>query len=255
MHRWRKKWHKLVRSTILICVTAIALILYGYGALSQPNLDADLPALQAHPLPEFLAKQSDSNNGGDYFSQIKSTPLGYLIWTRFPVKVYIEHSVTSNKDAASQRFQIWRTIVQQAIAQWQEYFPLEETANRSQADIIVLRSQPEREVKLDPQTGLFDIPRAIAAQTNYKFYLTEAPVKIAQKMTIDVSPNFTGTSLLATVRHELGHALGIWGHSPEPSDALYFSQVSDPPGISQRDLNTLRKIYQQPTRLGWKVKQ
>ena len=37
------------------------------------------------------------------------------------------------------------------------------------------------------------------------------------------------------------------------SDALYFSQVPNPPSISARDINTLKRIYQQPTLLGWKV--
>jgi predicted Zn-dependent protease len=72
-------------------------------------------------------------------------------------------------------------------------------------------------------------------------------------MTMEVSPNFAGVSLLATIRHEFGHALGIWGHSPKSSDALYFSQVSDPPAISVGDINTLKKIYQQPTKLGWRI--
>jgi predicted Zn-dependent protease len=116
-----------------------------------------------------------------------------------------------------------------------------------------LRSQPQRAIKLNPDTKKYDIPRAVAAQTNYKFYLTADPVAIAMRMTMQVSPNFTGVSLLATMRHELGHALGIWGHSPEAKDALYFSQVSNPPAISQRDINTLKKVYQQPTRLGWKI--
>ena len=72
-------------------------------------------------------------------------------------------------------------------------------------------------------------------------------------MTVEVSSNFTGVSLLATMRHELGHALGIWGHSPNENDALYYSQVSNPVGISARDINTLKEIYQQPTKLGWQI--
>jgi predicted Zn-dependent protease len=31
----------------------------------------------------------------------------------------------------------------------------------------------------------------------------------------------------------------------------YFSQVRNPPPISPRDVNTLKRIYQQPTSLGW----
>ncbi len=48
----------------------------------------------------------------------------------------------------------------------------------------------------------------------------------------------------------LGHALGIWGHSQLETDALYFSQVRKPAFISVRDVNTLKKVYEQSTALG-----
>ncbi|MBA3924661.1 MAG: peptidase, partial [Nostocaceae cyanobacterium] len=70
---------------------------------------------------------------------------------------------------------------------------------------------------------------------------------------IILSPSQTGEYLSAATRHEFGHALGIWGHSPLQTDTMYFSQVRHPPAISPRDVNTLKKIYAQPTSLGWTV--
>lgn len=246
MKYWRSQWQRLT----VLAIAILLLIVFGNSAGSQPN--SELPDLQVHPLPQFLNDWQDLLDSGDYFEQIESTPLGYLVWTQFPVKVYVESTNTENT-AASKRFQQWTETVRQAIAEWNTYVPLLEVKQLDTADIVVWRSQPEREVKLDPDTGLYDIPRAVTAQTTFKFYLTEEPMAIALRMTVRVSPNYVGESLLATVRHELGHALGIWGHSPEATDALYFSQVSDPPPISPRDINTLKKIYQQPTRLGWKI--
>ena len=229
----------------------LIVLLSDRAVYSQPPDTSNLPPAKVHPIPQSLATW-DSSKPGDYFKQIESTPLGYLVWTKLPLKVYVD-SVQPENSAANQRFQQWTTAAQKAIAEWNDYLPLTETTAKDKADIVILRSQPKREVKLNPETGLYDIPRAVAAQTNYKFYLTEEPQAIAMRMTINVSPNFTGVSLLATMRHELGHALGLWGHSPNENDALYFSQVSDPPTISDRDINTLKKIYQQPTRLGWKI--
>ena len=253
-NKWRSQWQKVV-------VIAIATFLgvFVFSDLARPQIDpsptpaSDLPALKVHALPEFLAQWQDQSISNDYFDQIESTPLGYLVWSKFPLKIYVEHSPNTELSAANQRFQQWTAAVKKAIAEWNVYFPLEETTEQETADIVVLRSQPEREVKLNPDTGLYDIPRAIAAQTNYEFYLTKDPAVIALRMTVQVSPNFAGVSLLGTIRHELGHALGIWGHSPKAKDAMYFSQVSDPPPISPRDINTLKKIYQQPTRLGWEI--
>ncbi|MEL6930280.1 MAG: matrixin family metalloprotease [Cyanobacteria bacterium J06600_6] len=221
------------------------------GVNSQAPDTSNLPPAKVHALPLSLAKWN-SDRQENYFEEIESTPLGYLVWTNLPIKVYVD-SVEPANTAANQRFQQWTTAAKQAIAEWNVYLPLEEVQDKQQADITIMRSQPKREIKLNSETGLYDIPRAVAAQTNYKFYLTENYTTIAMGMTINVSPNFTGVSLLGTMRHELGHALGLWGHSPNKNDALYFSQVSNPPTISKRDLNTLKKIYQQPTRLGWKI--
>ena len=251
MNKWRIKWHRLIALAIAAC--SIAFIFNDTISHSQPAFSSELPALKVHALPEFLADWQDSANSGDYFRQIESTPVGYLIWSKFPVKVYVEKSASTENTAAERRFQQWTAAVKKAIAEWNVYFPLQEVTDQEKADIVVLRSQPEREIKLNPDTGLYDIPRAVTAQTNYEFYLTENPAVITLRMTVQLGPNFTGISLLATIRHELGHALGIWGHSTEASDALYFSQVSDPPPISARDINTLKKIYQQPTRLGWQI--
>jgi predicted Zn-dependent protease len=251
MNQWRFRWQKPVILMLVTCL--VALISKTIIVRTQPSWSSALPSSQIHPLPEFLENWQDKSNSGDYFNQVESTPMGYLIWSEFPVKVFIEQPTSVENTAAAQRFQQWIEATKKAIAEWNVYFPLQEVTKRELADIVILRSQPEREVSLDPDTGLYNIPRAIAAKTNYSFYLKQSPTLIAHRMTVAISPNFTGISLLATIRHELGHALGIWGHSPQESDALYFSQVSDPPPISPRDINTLKKIYQHPTKLGWKI--
>jgi predicted Zn-dependent protease len=222
---------------------------------SQYFAQNQLPPLKAHPLPSTLASWQDREHQGDYFEQIKTTPLGYLIWSEFPIKVYLEtHLTHRNSTAERVRFEQWVKTVQQAVAEWTIYLPLLEVKNPQLADIIIKRSQPSREFKLNRATGQYDIPRASTAQTNYKFYLKPAnPAILSHRMTIEISPHLSELSTLAATRHELGHALGIWGHSNQETDALYFSQVKNPTGISARDLNTLKKIYQQPTKLGWSI--
>lgn len=252
MNKWRWLWQKFV---VFAIATFLIVFISGTVTFSQPPPLSNLPNPKVHSLPKSLEQWKDISeaDGNDYFDQIDTTPLGYLIWSQFPVTVYVQQPASFSNSATDKRYQKWIEAVKKAIAEWNIYLPLQETPKLEEADIVVLRSQPARKAKLNPSTGLYDIPRAVTAETTYKFYLQQDPQVIAHKMTVEISPSYAGTALLATIRHELGHALGIWGHSKKETDALYFSQVSNPPDISSGDINTLKKIYQQPTRLGWKL--
>ena len=61
--------------------------------------------------PELLVKWQDKTNSGDYFDQIKSTKVGYLIWSTFPVKVKVEIPTGINEKQS----QVWVNSVLQAI--------------------------------------------------------------------------------------------------------------------------------------------
>lgn len=190
-----------------------------------------LPAARVHPLPAILAQWNDRS--GDYFDQVKKTAPDYLIWSRFPVKVYVQPA-----DARSQN---WVNLMMQAIEEWKQYFPLELVDRQTEADISIDRSSiPLR----FPPTE-----RVRFADT--RFELFEQNGILRHRMTIRIQPNRPDLSLLAAARHEIGHALGIWGHSPLESDVMFFSQVRTPPKISVRDVNTLKRVYEQPTELGW----
>lgn len=45
------------------------------------------------------------------------------------------------------------------------------------------------------------------------------------------------------VTHELGHALGLLGHSPMRADLMY-SETDETSRLSPRDINTIKKLYQ-----------
>lgn len=194
---------------------------------------ASLPALQPHPLPETLAQW---RSGDDYFDRIAQTQVGYLVWSEFPLKVYV-----SPEEPA------WAEAVGRAVGEWNQYLPLQQVDAPEAADILVWRRSPPLRIHSGNA-------RARSAETRYELYWGRSnPPILFHRCQISLRPSQTVAYIQAAARHELGHALGIWGHSPQLTDALYFSQVRNPPAISPRDVNTLKRIYQQPTRLGWSV--
>lgn len=204
--------------------------------LARSSTAQPLPPYQTYPVPESLATIA---SGDDYFDQLTTTPVGALIWTEFPVTVAIDLA-----GSRAPREAVWLKSVRQAIADWQPYFPLVETTDLGQANIIVRRASVPIQRGKDGK-----LQRIRLAETRFAFF-TDANQRLRQKMTIVLSPNQSDAALITGARHELGHALGIWGHSDRQTDVMYFSQVSQPVGISDRDLQTLKRVYAQPTRLG-----
>ncbi len=202
-----------------------------------------LPPLKVHPLPTTLMEWQDSHNSGDYFEQVEIQNVGYLVWWRFPIRVYVEDSKHNDAvgTAAKSRSRDWVKTVLDAVWEWNDYLPLEIVDNSEVADIKIFNKQPP----LEPGNL-----RARSAETHYQLYWDESGV-LYHRFVIWLSPTQVGKYLPAAARHEFGHALGIWGHSPVATDVMYFSQVGEPPPISARDINTLKQIYLQPTRLGW----
>ncbi|MBD2569233.1 peptidase [Anabaena lutea] len=196
---------------------------------------------KVHPLPSTLASWENKTNSGDYFDKITPTEVGYLIWSSFPVRVKIEIPT----GISAEQSQLWVNNVLQAVQEWSVYLPLEVVEKAEIADIQIFRKAPP--LQIEPNSK---IPRARSALTSYETY-TNINNILLHRFTILLSPNQTGEYAKAAARHELGHALGIWGHSPLQTDVLYFSQVRKPPSISARDVNTLKRIYEQPTSLGW----
>ncbi|GBF82688.1 peptidase [Aphanothece sacrum] len=234
----------------LIIIIALLIPLTSLSQVQADDLTSSLPPPKIHPLPSTLAQWQNDQNTEDYFEQVTETLVGYLIWSKFPINVYLDRPPNPDDTAAStRRFVEWSEAVTEAIAQWNVYLPLKEVEGTELADIIIKRTDPPLDGQFDPKTGQLQISRARAAQTRYNFYIQDR--QLFHRMIIEISPRGSQSSILVTARHELGHALGIWGHSPKETDALYFSQVRTPPLISVRDINTLKKIYQQSTRLGW----
>ena len=221
----------------LCCFSLIIFIQVNTPAASSLPLPDSWPPPQVHPLPP-MANWQDSTGSGDYFDQVKQPSVGHLLWSKFPIQIYIERPVNINHS------EDWIEAVLGVVREWGVYLPLEVVDNSEVADIRILRQAPPlRQGQLRSRSG----------EATYELYARRDGDKtiLSHRFSVYLNPNQVGKYVPATARHELGHALGIWGHSLMETDVLYFSQVRNPPAISARDVNTLKRVYEQPTRLGW----
>jgi predicted Zn-dependent protease len=222
---------------------AIALLLFANLASAQsiavPQTNLTLPPAQVHPLPQTLAQWDEVKNAqGDYFDQIKPTQPGFLVWSHWPIQVYI----APPPKGALIKPEIWHSAILQSVQDWQPYLPIRLIESQSNADITISANPPQQ------RSG----PRVRSAETRFELYISSQNT-LAHRVSIYIRPNQTIPYISAAARHELGHGLGIWGHSQTPTDVMYFAQVRQPPAISARDINTLKRIYQQSTHLGWPI--
>ena len=247
-----KKNHQVYLKLLLnlLVIASFIVLTITPSSSVQDDLEKLLPIPAKHQLPNSLNQWQDKPYSGDYFAEIKPSLGGYLVLSEFPIKVYFDRPLDPKDNSSStHRFNQWVEAIEQSIYEWNNYLPIIEVSQPELANIIIQRTAPPMDSKIDPETGNLQIPRARTAQTRYEFYLKNN--HLFHKMIIQISPSLGELATLSAARHELGHGLGIWGHSPEENDALYFSQVNPSIPISARDINTLKKIYEQPTRLGW----
>lgn len=219
--------------------------------IANPPEQNRLPTPRPHPMPPQLAQACEAiasptagtSQPRGYFDAVETLPVGYLVWSRFPVSIYVE-PLTDVHESIRLR---WNQAIAIALQDWGQYIPLEETSNPEAAAIRVRPVQPPIRQSSD---GTF---RAQSGETRYEFDVQRVndDQVLMQKLSVAVKPGQATRQLEATLRHELGHAFGIWGHSRNPEDALYYSQVASPPTVSSGDIVTLCEVYRQPTSVGW----
>jgi predicted Zn-dependent protease len=229
--RW-KQWSLFLLSALLVIGTAYQ----SFGAESTDELRVAIT--KPHELPQTLAHWDESKTPGDYFDQVRLVAVGALVWTHWPIRVYIEPLPAGRLIKP----EVWQTAIAQSVKDWQPYLSIGFVNNLSEADIQISAKSPHQ------KSGA----RVRSAETRYELYVSEQQT-LSHRVTINIRPTQTPQYVTSAARHEIGHALGLWGHSRNPADVMYFAQVRQPPEISAQDINTLKRVYRQPTQLGWPV--
>jgi tetratricopeptide (TPR) repeat protein len=85
-----------------------------------------------------------------------------------------------------------------------------------------------------------DIGEAVLIRKMEGFHV-EIEIFLRNKATLELlSPE----SVQAALLHEIGHAIGLWGHSEDPSDVMYFAATAQQ--LTARDVATWLKVRETP---------
>lgn len=175
-------------------------------------------------------------NAGDYLSAVTAFPgatgsgTTYARWTTFPVRVKVPAGTPDS----------WTRSVEAVIARWGQYLPVKLALPKEEvnAEIIWVNTLPK---------GVLGVTRLAVKDGRMRtwiyllrpsFYPPEIPERA-------LSPVFM---------RELGHVMGLYCKSDRAEDLMYQPPAGTAPakvfartiGLSARDINTLRRLYQSP---------
>ncbi len=189
---------------------------------------------------------------GDYFLNIHRVGTDKALrWDHLPVTVWVRKG--SAEDVM---------LVQKALDSWNQAFRFELQAHPHSPDIVI-----------DFQTPVSGevITRPVLQVDNGHEVRSVVQVSMFSFAAWPSGPK------LAALIHQLGHAAGIWGHSDDPNDRMYpsapalvhdiplqwlrrsafvgdsqaptepFTAFENNPTVTQRDMNTLIRIYATPS--------
>jgi predicted Zn-dependent protease len=192
----------------------------------QPQQQDQPESQQPVVIPGLENLPQYDRKAGDYSQQVIRLGGSFARWTSFPIRVHIPMNTQDN----------WRAAIDGAVKKWSQFIPVMIAPPNEPADIEI---------------GWINhlMPRQLGI-TNLEIFNGHPRVTIYLLRPSYYPPDITEASLQRVALHQIGHGLGLFGHSNNPADAMFAldtpvkSGLPKTPSVTMRDVNTLRKIYE-----------
>jgi predicted Zn-dependent protease len=185
----------------------------------------------------------EGNGDGRYMDRFMRSEGRYLRHFDFPVRLYVY---------GAEQDPIWEAAIQNAIEQISVVVPIERVATEGEATMVVFimpREEYERWVGCDKEAtiGCASIKDLGDLAGGDRFHRVYSEIYVSTDATYPIR----------VMLHEFLHAMGLKVHSTDPADILFSGSSPDDllyelvdweqTSLSQRDLNTLRRLYANPS--------
>jgi tetratricopeptide (TPR) repeat protein len=214
-----------------------------YSKLAKDEKQRAIATAHIKLIQDELKRAVSDTSKTDYLQSIIANSRSRWTGERIPVKVYV---------ADGSKIKAYRSeyseLVKQAFADWQEAAPKE-------LSFAFVTDEKDANVTVKWITDTADVVN-LSEGGDTKYGLDGKGMKWAhiQLLLGDSTPRpITPAIMRWTTLHEVGHALGLLGHSPDPNDIMYINapQLDTQPGLSPRDKETMKKFYSAPIGESW----
>ena len=182
---------------------------------------------------------SSSSQYDSYINNAVTSNGMYVRWDRTkPIRVYVDPANTTIENTNE---------VKQAVKQWAK-------ALKGTADVILVYSKQSADIVVVFSRKTFEITKTHhTLGTTLPQYTSNRLLRLSKVELSTMSPSgkvYSPVFIYNTALHELGHALGIWGHSQNKSDIMYaYADENYRRSLSARDIRTIKLLYQNPANI------
>lgn len=233
------------KKTLPIAIGTLLCALFAANSVQASSLPYNrlqaAPATQiAYAEPQAFGRASTSN----YVSDV--TGMGRIVWPldKMPLKVYIEDGSGTPgyrdyyPDMMRKAFNEWQEKTNGKVS-WQEVF------SPQQANITCVWTAVAKPNGPGVEAGETKSTVGVNRFTGEQVIMRSRISVLTSLM----GRNFSDTDTYKTCLHEVGHAIGMEGHSNQPSDIMYaVLNDAQTPYLKDRDINTITALYSEATR-------